>query len=321
MFELMNGLRSIVENCMRVKPGESVLIITDNDGETVWIGELTLNIIHSLGAEPIHTVVVPAGISKVEPPKAVAAAMKNVDALIFITNKLEAGHTNAYVEAHSAGVRCYVINSIPVDDLKHVVSVADLQLIKERTEKVAAKLANAKMARVTSPLGTALTMSVAGRKALVSNPLGTELGVLPDYAEAAVAPVEGTAEGILVAHPSILQWGYILRKPLRMTVKEGRIVDVSGYAEETDRMRKMFAIDENANNIAELGIGTSHIIPWEIRGTRRDAARIGTAHIGIGRNNDIGGRTFSRIHFDSLISEASVELDGHYILKDGNLTL
>jgi leucyl aminopeptidase (aminopeptidase T) len=320
MFELINGLRSIVENCMHVKPGESVLVVTDNGAEAMWIGQLTANVISSLGAEAIQTIIIPGDIADVEPPAAVAAAMKSVDALIFISDKLEAGHTDANQAARAAGVRCYVINNIPVDDLKKVVSPADLQLIKERTESLAARLAQANVARVTSPSGTSLTMGVTGRGALAAYPSSRgDMGVLPDYAEAATAPVEGTAEGIIVADLAVLQWNYVLREPLRYTVREGRVVDVSGSAEDTERMRKMLSIDENANNIAELGIGTSHIIPWVMRGTRRDAGRIGTAHIGMGRNNDIGGNTFSRIHFDSLISQATVELDGHRVLEGGKL--
>jgi leucyl aminopeptidase (aminopeptidase T) len=320
MSELELGLRSIVKNCMHVKSNENVLIVTDDGGESVWLGQLAAKAIDSLNARPIHTILIPRNDNDVEPPKAIAAAMKNVDALIYISDRLEAGHTNANQEAREAGVRCYVINQVPTDDLKRVVSIEDLHTIKRTTEKVADLLSNASFARITSPAGTNITMSIKGRKALGIHPTG-KIGVLPDYAEAAVAPVEGTAEGVVVADICIVQWGYVLRAPLHYKVKAGRVIEVTGYEEEVSRVKRDMVLDENANNIAELGLGTSHILPWVIRGTRRDAGRIGTAHIGMARNSDIGGNTWSHIHFDNLISQATVELDDKLILKENKLFL
>ncbi len=321
MSELTNGIRSIVETCMEVKPEEHVLVITDNEGGPMWIGQLAMDIISSMGAEVVLTIITPREIGNPEPPASVAAAMKSVDAILFISDKQNLAHTNARKEASAAGVRYYTIARVPVDDLKQGVSAADIQLIKERTERLAQRLTQANVARLTSPSGTSLTMSLTGREGIALNPKSRILSTLPDYAEAAVAPVEGTAEGIIVADLAVVDWGYLLREPLHYTVKAGRVVNISGCDQEADRLRKIVATDENANNIAELGIGTSHIIPWAMHGTRRDAARIGTAHIGIGRNNDIGGKTWSHIHTDSLMNQATVELDGHCVLKDGVLLI
>jgi 2,5-dihydroxypyridine 5,6-dioxygenase len=322
MFELMNGLRSIIENCMQVKSGENALVITEDDGGSVWLGELFLNVLNSIGAVPIHAIVVPADIAHTELPAAVAAAMKNVNVFLAIEDKIEIGHTTAQKEARNSGVRCYMLNrNIPLDDLKRGVSLKDLEIIKNRSENLKALLSRSSTARVTSPSGTDITMCVAGRASLAAYPNSQETGVLPDYAESAITPVEGTAEGTIVADVCVLQLGFVLRQPLKYIVKAGRVVDVSGSKEDVEKIRGMLNADENANNITELGIGTSHIIPPVIRGTRRDGGRLGTVHIGMGRNNDIGGKTYSHIHFDSLMSQAAVELDGKRILQNGVLTL
>jgi len=205
--------------------------------------------------------------------------------------------------------------------LKGGASASDYNLISERTEHLAQMLTEANTAKVTTPLGTNITMSLHGREGLALHPMGRVIGVLPDQAEAPISPVEGTTEGTIVVNLSILGWDYLLREPLRYTVKSGRVTDISGDAKEVDRIQKIYATDENANNIAELGIGTSHIIPGEVHGTRRDAARSGTVHIGIGRNNDIGGKLWSAIHLDSLMDQVTIELDGHCVLRDGVLLI
>jgi len=326
MIELMSGIRSILEASIAIKPGNQVLVIADNDGRSTWVCQAIVNVVNSMGAEAVLNVVnrkrLGSGEGAGEPPAPVAAAMKGVDVIFRVSEKNNWVHSNARKEATAAGARYYSIGQVPVEDLERGVSAEDLGLIEERTEKLAQRLTQANTARVTTSSGTNLTLNLAGRHAEGHHPRGHIVGGLPYHAEAAIAPIEGTAEGIIVADIAIVQWAYRLREPLHLTVKAGRVVDISGGAkEDADRLRSMLERDENASNIAELGIGTSHIIPWAMHGTRRDAGRIGTAHIGIGRNNDIGGKTWSRIHQDAVISQAIIELDGQCVLAEGVLRI
>ena len=325
MDELMNGIRSILEASMAVKPKERVLVIADDESRSMSICQAIVAVANSMDAEPVLTVVPRQKHARAEgagePPSAVGAAMKSVEVVFSVSERTNWVHSNARKEATAAGARFYVIGQVPLDDLEQGVSAEDLRLIKERTEKVAQRLTEAKVARVTSPSGTNITMSLVGREGEAHHPLSRIVAGLPYYSEAAVSPVEGTAEGVIIADLAIVQWGYRLREPLKLTVKGGKVADLSGSTQDAERLRNMLARDENAVNIAELGIGTSHIIPWAMHGTRRDGGRIGTAHIGFGRNSDIGGKTWSRIHQDTLISPAAVELDGQHALKNGVLLI
>ena len=105
MFELINGIRSIVETCMRVRPKERIMVIADNEAGPMWVGQLAMNIIGSMGAEVVLTVINPRDILDPEPPAAVAAAMKSVNAVLNITDKAALVHTNARKEATADGVR------------------------------------------------------------------------------------------------------------------------------------------------------------------------------------------------------------------------
>jgi len=79
---------------------------------------------------------------------------------------------------------------------------------------------------------------------------------------------------------------------------------------------------KNANNCAaELGIGTSHTISKHLTGSVWEYALLGTVHIAVGRNNDIGGNTWSHIHKDILMTKPTVELDGKKILESGKLLI
>lgn len=286
----------------------------------MWVGQILASVVDSKGAEVVMSIMSPREHVAEEPPAAVAAAMKTANVIFCVSEKGYMSHTTARKEATAAGVKYYIIGQIPLEDLKRGVSAADIKIIKERTETVARMLTEANVARITSRLGTDITLGLTGRTALPLNPMGKVVS-LPYFAEAAIAPVEGTSEGVIVADLEIVNWGYLLREPLRYTVKAGKVVDISGGKEDAEKVRKVAATDENASNIAELGIGTSHIIPLPMSGTRRDAARIGTAHIAIGRNDDIGGKTWSQIHIDSLMSQPTIELDSRVVLRNGALLI
>jgi leucyl aminopeptidase (aminopeptidase T) len=326
MLDLIKGIQSILEASMAVKPKERVLVIADDEGRSTAIGHAISHAATLVGAEPVLIIIPQLYLTRweegaTEPPASVAAAMKNVDVIFRVSEKINYAHTQARKEASDAGIRYYIIGQIPVDDLKQGVSAKDLRLIQERTDKVAESLTKAKGARIKSPLGTNLTLDLSGREGLAFTPLSQVVGGLPYYAEAAIVPVRGTAEGMIVIDLAILQWGYRLRDPLRITVRGGKVADISGSTQEAERLRRLVATDENASNIAELGIGTSHIIPWAIHGTRRDAGRIGTVHIGFGRNDDIGGEAWSRIHQDGLIDRITLELDGKCVLTGDTLLI
>lgn len=321
MFEIMKGIRSILEVCETVKPGEDVLVIADNEGKSMWLGQLVMNVASSMGAEATLTIINPPEMRAQEPPASVAAAMKSVDSIIRVSDKASLVHTTARKEATAAGARYHPIENIPLDDIKKGVSLADMQLIKERTEALTQMLTKANMATVTTPAGTNLSVSLTGRGGLAIHPLSPILGGLPYYAEAAIPPLEGTAEGVIVVDIAFIDWECVLREPVRFTVEKGKVVDVSGSRQDADKLRKVFSTYENASNIAELGIGTSHIIPLPMHGTRRDAGRIGTVHFALGRNNDFGGVTWSDVHWDALMDQPTVELDGHCVLRDGALLI
>ena len=320
MQEVVDGLKSIFIACDVIHPKDKVLVIADDDGKSMWLGYLCLGTIKAMGGEANLIVMDPPEQRAAEPPITVSAAMKTVNVCVRVSDKAPLVHTTARKEASALGVR-YCPIEIPVEEIKMGASAKEVKLIKQRTEKLAEILGKSKTARITTPEGTDLTVSIAGRPPVPIHPLSPLVAGLPSYAEAAIAPIEGTAEGRVVVDIAFIDWCCLLREPMHLTVKKGKVVDIKGYQPEVEKVSKVLDTYENANNIGELGIGTSHTIPLPVYGIRRDAARIGTAHFALGRNNDIGGNTLSEIHWDMLMNQATVELDAKVVLKAGKFSI
>ena len=109
-----------------------------------------------------------------------------------------------------------------------------------------------------------------------------------------------------------------IKTPVEILVENGRAVKIKG-AEEAEKIKAIIkAGDNNASNIAELGIGTNHTMK-ELSGTVGDKMMIGTAHLAIGKNINIGGQTFSNIHHDGVMKDVTIEIDEKKILKNGSI--
>jgi len=80
------------------------------------------------------------------------------------------------------------------------------------------------------------------------------------------------------------------------------------------------ARDRAAFNVAEFGIGLNPLA--HIRGAIiEDEAVFGTAHIALGDNSKLGGKSKVTLHIDLVFRQACVELDGKTILKEKRLWL
>ena len=198
---------------------------------------------------------------------------------------------------------------------------ADYHNIAKRCSKIAQALEGGKTAKVTTPFGTDITLSLEGREwrldtGLYHNP--GDYGNLP-AGEVFIAPLEGKANGIIVVDGAMAGLG-MLKKPLKMQVKDGYVTDISGdkKAEELEKMIAPFGKD--AKNIAELGIGTND--KAEICGSvLEDEKVMGTVHLAIGDNKSMGGEVSVQSHLDGILSKPTLKIDGKVIMKDGEFMI
>ena len=316
-MSLRNGARVIVETCMGIKPKEKVLIITTkgfNKKADALAKEATV-----LGAK-IEIVEVSLKDMEIEPPKEVSKKMLTSDvtlATLPLSMLQIFLHTNARNAATQAGKR---VGAVPY--IKYDITENDIFQITELTEKLAEILTNGSEARITTQEGTDVVMSIKDRIAAplrVRHIVPGAWGAVPDYAEAAIAPVEGTAQGEAIINIFFENVG-VIKNPVIWTIENGRVVKVDGK-EEAKKIREIIkAADENGNNIAELGIGTNHTLK-QLTGTIGDKMMIGTAHLAIGKNINIGGQTYSNIHHDGVMKSVTIDIDGEKILKDGTIII
>jgi len=315
------GGRKIVVECARVEPGEKVLVVTDT--KTLNVGELIATAALEITDEVVLAVCTPRSAHGEEPPIQITNAM-SVSDVIFMPLAFSMTHASAIKDARKNGARVLSMGDFAERMLESGGIDADFLAIAETVDKVATVLGQGKTAKVTTEEGTDLDMDISGRKGFAEPGFSHIPGSIsgPPNIEANVGPVEGTSEGILVVDGSIPHPALgVIREPIRIEVKEGKVVEISGGA-QADTLRSVLEKmdDHNIYNVAELGIGLNPCS--EIIGSMlEDEGAYGTCHIGIGNNLDFGGHVKAKSHIDLIIRNSTIEIDGKLIQKKGELTL
>ncbi len=315
MDKLFKAAQVAMNNCMAVKKGESVLVITDEPerkiGYALWAAA------KEIGSEAMLLEILPRSSNGEEPPEAVAKFMKDFDVLMIPTSK-SMSHTKARRDACEAGARCATLPGIIEDTMQRTLN-ADYHEIAQRSIKLAEIVSQGKTAKVTTPAGTDITMSIEGREChadtgLVHNP--GDFSNLP-AGEAYIAPVEGTANGIIMVDGAMV--GKV-KKPIKIVVRDGFATQITGdrSAQELEKILEPFG--QPGRNVAELGIGTNH--KAQIVGSvLEDEKVMGTVHMALGDNKSMGGNVSVPSHLDGILLKPTLWIDDKKIMEDGELKI
>jgi leucyl aminopeptidase (aminopeptidase T) len=317
MNALEKAARIAVRKCVAVKKGETALIVTDQPLRK--IGRLLWEACRQSGAEALFTEIIPRKTSGEEPPAAVALLMKKADAILIPTSK-SLSHTKARRDACKAGARCATLPGITADTMRRTLN-ADYEKIAKLSIKLAKILTRGSTAKVTNTAGTDLHMSIKGRKGHPDTGLVHKPGDFSNLpaGEAYLAPVEGTAQGVIVIDGCIGETG-VLRKPITMKVQAGYVTSISGGVQVKILRRAIQGLGKEARNIAELGIGANHKARV-VGSSLEDEKVLGTVHIAMGDNASMGGKISVASHLDAILLKPTLTIDGRLIMKKGRLCL
>jgi len=307
MKELMRGARTAVK-CVGIRPGESVLVLTDTDMPRVLSRALEIAA-KEKKARAVLEIMKPLKVNGEEPPKAVAKLIGAHEIAFLLTSK-SLSHTSARRRASKKGVRIASMPGITRFSFTEGGLTANYEKVKELTGKMYRKIRSAKRIHVTAPNGTDVVMSVARRKWIKDDGNLKRKGSFNNLpaGEVCTAPREGSAEGIVVFDN--------VKKRAKLIVEKGRAVKIIGYPKLKRVVNK---IGEEARNIAEIGIGTNPKAKI-IGNVLEDEKVFGTVHMAIGNSKSLGGKVDVPLHIDGIIKKPTLVVDGKTLIKNRKWT-
>ncbi len=301
-----------LKDCMGLKKNESLLVITDTILRE--IGRVFFQVGIEIGADAIYVEILPRLTDGEEPPSSVAKALQDVDVAIIPTLK-SLSHTKARLDATKKGVRIASLPGITEEILERTMNV-DYFEVKEISENISRILSKGKNVHVYSSSGTDISFSIQGRNAHSDTGILTQAGSFGNLpaGESYIAPLEGSANGIVVIDGSLAGYG-LLKSNLKVEIKNGYVEKVEG--DGSGYLEKIFhKFGKEARNLAEFGIGTNP--KAKLTGNiLEDEKVMGTVHFAFGNNTTFGGNVFVNSHIDGLVKEPTIEIDDKIIMNRG----
>ncbi|MEM8973107.1 MAG: aminopeptidase [Pseudomonadota bacterium] len=309
----------IVHELMAIKPHESVAIMCDEDSPPEMVAALQKTV-RDLGAE-FAVMVQPSRTAQnknlMNPM--IEHGLERADVLIGLTKSSGAPVYAAKVKALLQEKRLRVMSLAmrDLDTLTRGGAVADYASVKAEGDRLAEIWRKSRNMRITSAAGTDITAPIAFDDVIVECGFVHEAGYmagLPD-GEVSSRPIEGTANGLFVVDGPAAIIG-TSTSPIKILVESGRVVAVEGDGPEADELRHILKTVENADNIAEFGIGLNPLsrpdgIFQEVKKSR------GQVHIALGDNLYYGGKTESLVHIDMVVINPTVQLDDTLVVEQG----
>jgi leucyl aminopeptidase (aminopeptidase T) len=211
------------------------------------------------------------------------------------------GRPDQQVKIHAA--RFFCDWALPGASFARVYS-ADPGEVARYRDALLARLGTGGEIHVTTALGTDITFQARDWR---------------DHGnEILTAPVEGTAEGVVLYDASVF-WGPP-DSPIRAAFEKGRVVSAECVGVVAGQLSHWLAhsqADEGAAELAELGLGINPNA--ELYGDVMESEMAqGTCHLDLGNNLPFGGQNASRVHYGGVIALPTITVDGRVVMERGN---
>lgn len=326
---MAEGVRQAIENCLRVKAGDRVVVITDR--ETLAIGSALRAAAEAVAGPGEFFVMEDFGPRPIDFPPAMAEALAAATVSIYAAQGAPGElqtfrfHMLKAVEANPELRHAHMIGITP--QIMTDGMCGDYAEIQRISRWVYEKVKDAREIRVVTERGCDFTARFSRQiKWLISDGdiQGGHWKNLPD-GEVFTAPldVDGTAviDGCL-GDFFTKRYASLAETPVTVEIENGRAVAESLRCDNeqlrADFARYLFETDENSDRVGEFAIGTNTGLTELIYNLLQDEKFPGV-HIAFG--SPLPGRTGadwdSKAHVDGVIIAPTIHVDGETLMDKG----
>lgn len=310
----------IVSHCGNLQPGERVAIIYCT--ENALLSRYFLHAAQKFTDKVVGVEVAPMTHHGADPDAGAHAAMMEADLILGLT-RMSMAHSRARIMAGKQGARYLSLPDYSLGLLDDPCLLVDFRSRAPLVRKIADAFSAGAAIHVTTGAGTDIHIRADGRvgnfcPGFVTKP--GDLGSPPDI-EANVSPLEDGSNGVVVVDGSIaIPTIGLLDNPVKLTVRDGKIVEFEGEESTVRKLRQLFAGvgSDKAYVLAECGVGLNP--EATLTGAMlTDEGAQGTMHFGFGSNATVGGLNDVPFHLDFVFRNATLSIDGEVLIENGEV--
>jgi aminopeptidase len=351
MKRLKKASTVALHEVLGLRGGEEVLILTNPDETVFTIAKALFEEARALGGKPVIMMQEKKATAMYAERLVLDAVRAEPDILITLTKArvgkdpygLQIGYVSRdgrrfdnIVDKVTKGdrrVRGFSSPNANPDMFARCVPL-DYDALRQRASALKGLLDSGNTVRVTSPGGTDIRFSVAGRRAFANTGdyrLPGHFGNLP-AGEVYISPALGSGTGTIAFDGTIstIDGPQIPAAPVILTFKDGFVKGITGgpladlvekTIQEGEAMARAVGNEEegkNCRHLGEFGIGINDkaMITGVIL---EDEKALKTCHFALGSNYDFDAPAI--IHRDMLVMSPSVWVDDEPVMKNGKLLL
>lgn len=330
------GARQAVQNCVKVKRAEKVVVITDR--ETKYLADAIVREIKMVGGEVQEFIMEDFGQRPTDGVGALAFPQKIADAL-------SGAEVSFYIAQGKKGelqsFRIPMLDIVEKKNLRHAHMpsfteemmsqgmASDYGKIQQLSKKVYDTVTGACEIRVTSPAGADFTVTLDHKLKWVICDGDIKAGHWSNLPDGEVFTSPADANGKVVVDGCLgdfftEKYGDISKTPLSYTLESARCVKGSVVCANAG-LKKEFeeytlGTDENSNRVGEFAIGTNVGLKKLIGNMLQDEKFPGV-HIALGNPYpDKTGATWeSKAHNDGILKNPTVTVDGQVVIMENGI--
>jgi leucyl aminopeptidase (aminopeptidase T) len=179
-----------------------------------------------------------------------------------------------------------------------------------------------KSIKISSSAGTDLTAEIGHGRVIIECGIARNPGDSMAFSDGEVSqgPNDGTMNGTLVIDGPIGQLG-LSTEPIEMKITASRIVSLdSGDSRIVEKIKQLIQTLDNADNIAEIGLGLNpeSLLNGDVQEEKK--AR-GTCHIALGDDLYYDGNHKCDVHIDMVMYKPTVIMDDIVVVEAGEVKI
>jgi len=327
-YELGKTAHKIASELFKLKPNETFIITADTESDPRAVNAMA-TAAFAVGAKPmVIWTASPLGVGKAAdsmlPVEALTAALKAADAWVEFNNKYLLYSTPFEIaERENKKLRYMNLSGMNVDMLVRTIGRVDMGALREFQDKLASMVKAAKKIRLTSPAGEDVEMNF-DPKGPVVNDVGFADTPGPHFLSGQLTPGHSSSvNGLIVFDGSVVPPVGLLKEPIRLQVKSGRVERIEGGKDALTLGAWLRSFDDPSMfRVAHLSFGCNP--GAKLTGNIVEDERVwgstewGLGYVGPDLTND-GKPITAASHTDGICLNTSVWLDEVQIFDTGKL--
>jgi len=334
MGTIAEGVKQAIRNCLKVKKGENVVVITDR--ETLGIGTVLRTAAEKSAGQPAHLFVMEDfGARPIPFPQAIGEALAAAQVSIYAAQGAK-GELATFrqpmlrtIEANPQLRHAHMIGITP--EIMQDGMCSDYQEIQRISKLVNEKVKDAKAIRVVTDQGNDFTAEFSPELKWTVSDGDITPGHWKNLPDGEVFTSPANLNGQVVIDGCLgdffaERYASLEDMPIRIEVKDGRAIRDSLQC-KNEELRKefeayVFETDENSSRVGEFAIGTNTGLTHLIFNLLQDEKFPGI-HVAFGSPlpGHTGAKWDSKAHVDGVLKNPSIYVDGAPIMTKGKFCL